>query len=650
MPRVSWLAYAWPNRRSQKTVVEITLDFSPADQDRFPQHADQVRSLLNKAGILTPGEPFPERALPDGRMAWYTSLLLQSALLFQRKAGHRVSFFAYRCDQEQGRCTGLLEHEHCDVGMTAVKLVVEMMNGQRKLLAEPFRLFSEFARARLLPRRTEAIIEAARHRDIPVIHLERSPYKQHDWDHLTGGNRICPNGLIMLGHGRHQKVLDGTWSLDLGENLAPVDGAADDPDIELPDGAAEQILERLFPGGGVTRMPVIAVTGTNGKTTTVLMIDWIMRHAGRKPGRVCSNGTCLDNRLVDERAACTDTGHLQVLTSKEVDIAVLETHHAGIIARGFCFDWCDIAVCTNVTNDHLGVGNIDTIEQMAELKRALPERARHAAVLNADDEHCLAMIDTMTARVLCLVSMDKDAAALQAIAGTRPACFCVLEKIDGQEWLVLHDAGERIPLLAVDQVPATFDGAARFNVSNAMHAAVSAYQAGVEPTAVAAALGQFSNDFNVTAGRMNQFEGLPFRVIMDYAHNRDGFRRLAEFVSQQSATGRKILMLNQLGDRLDADILASVAPLAGHFDHYVCRNYRVVRNRPHDEIPALLKKGLVAAGVPEAAISTVPDADEAVRYSLSLARPGDLLVLLAGNADMASTWQLLNDMAAGQDA
>jgi cyanophycin synthetase len=466
---------------------------------------------------------------------------------------------------------------------------------------------------------------------------------------LTGGKRICPNGLIMLGHGRHQKVLDGTWSLDLDEDLHPESISAHDPDEILPQASARQIVERLFPEQQRTRMPVIAVTGTNGKTTTVLMIDWIMRHAGRKSGLVCSNGTYLDNRLVDERAACTDTGHLQVLTSKAVDIAVLETHHAGIMARGFCFDWCDIGVCTNVTNDHLGVGNINTIEQMAELKRAVPERARHAAVLNADDEHCLAMIDSMAARTLGLVSMDKDAAALQAIAGKRPACYCVLETIDGQEWLVLNDAGERIPLLAVDQVPASFDGAARFNVSNAMHAALSAYQAGIEPAAIAAALGQFSNDFNVTAGRMNRFDGLPFRVIMDYAHNIDGFRRLAEFVSRQSITGKKILMLNQLGDRLDEDIRASVAPLAGHFDHYVCRNYRVVRDRRQDEIPALLKAGLVAAGVPEACITTVPEADGAVRYSLSLACPGDLLVLLAGDADMASIWQLLNEMATGQD-
>ncbi|MGD9265029.1 MAG: hypothetical protein PVJ71_04550, partial [Lysobacterales bacterium] len=140
MPDVNWFAYAWPNRRSNKTVVELTLGFKPADRHKFPQRVGQVRELLVEAGILASDETFPDQALPETRVAWYTSLLLQSALLFQRKAGHRVSYFSFRCDPEQGHSMALLEHEHCDVGMTAVKLAVEMMSGKRKQLAQPFRL------------------------------------------------------------------------------------------------------------------------------------------------------------------------------------------------------------------------------------------------------------------------------------------------------------------------------------------------------------------------------------------------------------------------------------------------------------------------------------------------------------------------------
>ncbi len=651
MPDISWFAYAWPNRRSDKTVVEITLDFKPADRHRFPQRPNQIRDLLVSNGILAPDESFPEHALPDERMLWYTSLLAQSALLFQRKAGHRVNFTSLTCYTEKDRCMALVEHEHCDVGMTAVKLAVDMMTGKRKLLTEPFRVFSEFARDRLLPRRTETIIKAAKQRGIPVIHLERSPYKRAHWDALTGGKCICPNGLIMLGHGQHQRVLDGTWSLDLCKDLsgnsAP-GSAADDPNAKLTEQAAEQILDQLFPDGGQARMPIIAVTGTNGKTTTTHMLDRIMREAGLKSGLVCSIGTYLDARKVDERAACTDTGHLQVLTSKEVDIAVLETHHAGIIVRGFCFDWCDVAVCLNVTRDHLGVGNIDTVEQMAELKQALPERARYAAVLNADDEHCLAMIDAVTAERICLVSMQSGVDGLRTYTTGRPACFCVLEKVDDEEWLVIHDDEQRIPLLGAGQIPATFNGTARFNISNAMHATMAAYMTGIEPDVIASTLGSFTS--GVIPGRLNVFDALPFRVIMDYAHNIDGYRQIVEFVEQQAVTGRKILMIAQLGDRLDDDILACVAPLAGHFDHYVCRNYHIYRGRPPEELPALLKEGLISANVSATDISIVNDPDEALQYSLSIARPGDLLMLLIDDVEIKTAWQLLNDMAAEKSA
>lgn len=649
MPDISWIAYAWPNRRSEKTVVEITLDFKPADQNSFPQRTRQIRELLLKNGILVPGETFPEHSLPDDRMAWYTSLLAQSALLFQRKADHRVDFTSWTCYPEKNRCMALVEHEHCDVGMTAVKLAVEMMSGKRKLLAEPFRMFSEFARERLLPRRTGAIIAAAKRRGMPVIHLERSPYKRGHWDTLTSGECVCPNGLIMLGHGRHQRILDGTWSLDLREDLDPGSGAADDPEAELPDGVVDEILDRLFPSDEPVRMPVIAVTGTNGKTTTTRMLDRIMREAGLKSGLVCSNGTYLDTRQVDDRAACTDSGHLQVLTSKEMDIAVLETHHAGIMARGFCFDWCDVAVCLNVTADHLGVGNIDTVEQMAELKQALPKRARYAAVLNADDGYCLAMTEAVTAEKICLVSMQSSVDALRVHTADRPACFCVLELVDNRQWLVIYDQ-QRMPLLAVDNVPATFGGTAGFNVSNAMHAALAAYMSGIEPGVIASALGSFTSDHDTTPGRLNVFDGFPFRIIADYAHNIDGYRHIAAFIDQQAVTGRKILLVGALGDRLDSDIQDSLVPLAGHFDHYVCRNYHILRNRSPGELPALIEKGLIAAGVDKEDISIVTDPDEAVQYSLSIARAGDLLVLLIDDSEIVANSKLLTQLATGANA
>lgn len=657
MPRIEFFPYMGPNRRSDKTTVEITLHFTPEDQHGFPQRTSEIREALINGGVLTEEEAFPDEALPQERLAWYSSLLALTALLFQRKTGHRVSFYSVTPFPDQNRCIALVEHEHCDVGMTAVKLASEVLSGKRRFLDEPFRMFSRFARERVLPAETEAIIKAAQRRDIPCIQLERHPFKRQDFDHLTGGRCFSRNGLLMLGHGKHQRVLDGTYCLDRRVDFKDLLNNQDqrramlkhtDPDIPIIDSTAEILLDWLFPDATPVRMPIIAVTGTNGKTTTTRMISHIVSVSGLKPGMVCTDGIYLDGQLIEKEDQSTRTGHLKVLTRRAVDMAVLETHHSGILCRGFAFHWCDIAVCLNVTEDHLGKPNLETIEQMAAIKRALPERARHAVVLNADNQYCMAMLDSVSAEKTCLVSMKSARDTLIAETGGRCTSCCVLEIINGKEWIVFYDQGQRMALMATNDIPASFDGNARFNISNAMHAIAAAFLAGIDMNAIRSAMQDFRAGYDSTPGRMNVFDGLPFRVLMDYAHNADGFRNVTEFVDSQSVEGRKILMVGFSGDRLDANVRTAVTQLAGHFDHFVCRNFRIPRNdRQAHEIPALLKSGLISAGVAESAISIVPDADKAVRHSLAMGAPGDLVVLLVGAVEFQSVWDLLNESATG---
>ena len=219
MPVIEWFAYAGPNRRSDRKVVEVTLKFGPADQSAFPESSSDIRQLLVEGGILTGAEDFPAKTLPGERMAWYSSLLIQTALLFQQKAGHRVTFTSVSVCAGKQRCIALVEHQHIDVGMTAVKLAIEVLTGKRRLLAEPFRMFREFALQRRLPVETEAIINAAAERDIPCIQLEQNPYKREDFSELTFGACIRNNGLLMLGHGKFQRLLEGTFPLDGPEYL-----------------------------------------------------------------------------------------------------------------------------------------------------------------------------------------------------------------------------------------------------------------------------------------------------------------------------------------------------------------------------------------------------------------------------------------------
>jgi len=219
-------------------------------------------------------------------------------------------------------------------------------------------------------------------------------------------------------------------------------------------------------------------------------------------------------------------------------------------------------------------GEIESVEEMAVIKRSLLERASSGAVLFADDTHCMAMPEYMKADKICLVSLQSPVGQLSEPARQKLTCFCVLEDIEDKQWIVLYDKQHRLPVLPVFDIPATFDGIARFNVSNAMHAIAASYLAGTNIENIAHAMSHFRTEPDSTPGRLNIFDDLPFRVIVDYAHNADGFRKLSEFIDTQPVSGRKILMLRVDSEHRDVDLKVMMSELAGHFDHYICSDIR----------------------------------------------------------------------------
>lgn len=725
-----------PNRRTDITVVEITINFSPEGEHGFPQQSADIKDLLVKAGVLAQEDKFPERYLPDDRMDWYASLVAQTALLFQQKAGHRVSQFSVLNVPDKPRRIALVEHEHPEVGASAVKLAVEIITGKRRSLAKAFGLFSAFAHDRRLPRDTEAIMKAARRRGIPCRHLERFPWKRDS----TRYGCIRRNGLVLLGHGIQQHNLDGTFCIeksssyrgllrnaserrlilerlelplvhpmqarvagihdyylivvnnqltgvkratdnailpvedvhasvldaalkinqelglapmvvfvrcpDISEQLVKdVSGVVDfelAPNLEpfhskgstLLDVTAEAILDWLFGKKPFKPRPTIAVTGTNGKTTTTRMISHILHLAGRKPGFACTDGIYINGMQVAKGDHCSITGHFEVLVNKDVDFAILETHHRGIWKRGFAFQSCDVAVCLNVTEDHLEKGNIETVEQMAEVKRALLERASDAVVLNADDSHCMKMLDFVNAKFTCLVSMQSSQSQLSTKARQPDAAFCVLQAINGEEWIVFHRDGQRLPVVACDRIPATFNGTARFNISNAMHAISACCMAGIDPGLAGKAMTSFESGYATTPGRLNIFDDLPFRVIVDFAHNPDGLANICEFVDNQSALGKKRLAFAGDVSRRDETIRAIGEAAAGHFDFYYCKEYIPVSNVEPRKVAHILKQGLLSRGIPESKIAVRGYGEQVIREILESCQPGDLLVMVAGHVEM----------------
>jgi len=642
MPSIEYFPYGGPNRRSDKPVIEILLKFGPNDINGLPREVADIKDLLVNAGILTPDEVYPQQSLPDERMAWYSSLLVQTALLFQRKTGHRVNYFAVLPVPQENRCLALLEHEHGDVGMTAVKLAYELFIGRRRQLAEPFQMFSKFARDRLLPIETEAIMRVAARRDIQAVHLERNPFKRVEFSGLTGGRCIQPNGLLMLGCGEQQHVLDGTYCIDSEEDFSGlfdngkqqgVTQAKSEPELAALDSAAELLLDRLFPTKSPVRMPIIAITGTNGKTTTTRMVSHIISAAGYSPGMVCTDGVFLNGQLLDEGDFGARVGHLKVLTSKKVNFAVLETHHKGIVHDGFAFPCCDVAVCLNVTEDHLGQSNIDTVEQMAEIKSALLERGRQAVVLNADDPHCLAMLDRVTAKKKCLVSLDSSRTQLFERHGNAITCCCVLEVINKQPFMVFYDKEQRLPVMPVDSIPATFGGTALFMVSNAMHAVAACYLSGIRVETIQAAMSGFETSYESTPGRLNVFDELPFRVIMDFAHNPDGMRRICEFIDRQEVPGRKLVAFAGSIDRTDETIMRMGKSMAGHFDFYFCKEHMRVDESRSRPVTHILQQGLIEAGVAESQTALTTKGQDAIFEIFDACKPGDLLLMLMGHIE-----------------
>ncbi|MCA9680671.1 MAG: cyanophycin synthetase [Myxococcales bacterium] len=405
-------------------------------------------------------------------------------------------------------------------------------------------------------------------------------------------------------------------------HVAPTEGTSRD--------VAGPVMDMLFPPGTPTRIPIASVTGTNGKTTVSRMLAHILKMSGHTVGLTTTDGVYIDG----ERTVAGDmTGPVSaqmVLRDPTVDAAVLETARGGLLRAGLGYRHNNVGCVLNVQADHLGLGGIDTLEQLAAVKRIVVEVSRDCAVLNADDEQCLKMADYSRAKRIAYVTQNPkhDLVREHIRAG---GAACVLEEGINGHMITLYDKGTHIPLLWTHLIPATLEGKAMFNVQNAMFAALMAWVMDVKIENIRVGLRTFDTTFFQAPGRLNVFDGLPFKVILDYGHNPAAVSAMAETAQRMEVVGRRLCVLAAPGDRRDEDIVEIGRRAAPAFDHFIVRRDDSLRGRGPSEVPKLLVSGLKAAGVGDDRITVIEDEQQAVEAGLALGARGDLLVIFGDN-------------------
>lgn len=406
-------------------------------------------------------------------------------------------------------------------------------------------------------------------------------------------------------------------------NAAPGFRMHIEPTEGLPRNVAEPVIEMLYPPGSSARIPIIAVSGTNGKTTTTRLIAHIVKQAAYKVGFTTTDGVYIQNQLM-MRGDCTGPVSAEfVLKDPTVNFAVLECARGGILRAGLGFHNCDTAVVTNVAADHLGLGGIDTLEKLARVKSVAAQTVmRHGhAVLNADDDLVYNMKDVVDCNVV-IFSMNENNPRIKEHCANNG-----LAAIYENGYLTLLKGTWKIRVAKASEVPLTFGGKAEFNIANALAAILACYTTSISIEDIRAALMTFVPSPAQTPGRMNMFNFRHFDVMLDYAHNAHGMRAVGKLVNAIEA-GRKIGIVAGVGDRRDEDTIELGEETARVFDEIIIRQDKNLRGRSDHEIIALLEKGIKNVN-PNCLITVIPKESEAIDYAIKNAQQGDFITIIS---------------------
>ena len=407
-------------------------------------------------------------------------------------------------------------------------------------------------------------------------------------------------------------------------NAAPGFRMHIDPSVGLPRNVAEPVVDMLFPKGSAGTIPIIAITGTNGKTTTTRLTAHIAKTAGYKVGYTTSDGVYIQNQMMMKGDCTGPISSTFVLKDPTVDFAVLECARGGILKNGLAFQNCDVAIVTNISADHIGLGGIDSMEQMAKVKQVVPETVfKHGyAILNADDDLVYAMKEGLECNI-AYFSMDENNPRIKKHCkdGGYAAVF-------ENGYITIMKGTWKIRVIKVSEVPVTYGGKAIHNIMNCLPAVLSTYfWRNIEIEDIKLALQTFVPSSTQTPGRLNMFQFKQFQFLVDFAHNPAGLELLCDFISKLDGDP-KVGIISGTGDRRDEDI-KELGRISGRsFDEIIIRQDKNLRGRTAEEIVNLLVAGINETKTKDIPIDIIYNEKEAIMHAYNNAKPGSLITIM----------------------
>lgn len=398
-------------------------------------------------------------------------------------------------------------------------------------------------------------------------------------------------------------------------HLAPSEG--------LPRNVAAPVIDMLYPPGKASRIPIISITGTNGKTTTTRLIAHMVKNKGYKVGFTTSDGIYIQNHLLEKGDTTGPYSAEYILKDPTVEYAVLETARGGILRAGLGFSQCDIGIITNIQADHLGLSDIHTLEDLARVKSVVVRAVKPDgwAILNADDEHCLKIAKELDCHI-AYFSMDENQKHVRNLS-KEGKIVCVFEN----GFVTIKKGDWKIRIEKVTQIPLTIGGKAKFMIANTLAATLAGYLAGFSSEDLSLALQTFIPGAAQTPGRMNIFNFRNFKVMIDFAHNPEGYLGIEDFLSNIESP-HKVGIIAGVGDRRNEDI-KECGRIAGRmFDHIIIRQEKHLRGRTEEELINLILEGIQESNR-NITYEIIPKEIEAIKHAINIAKDGTFITALS---------------------